>query len=217
MSWSGLTRHTGDNISSCETTRTTTPTYRTPPRRAGSLADPHRGTVFDVSRDAIAHDRHDEGAARRQELDPPPPLDARGNLAERVRATFTADAEGAAGAGDLYGGCGRGSGRGCGCGGGGGSPSWTCRRARRGEVNAHPSGARAAADETIRARPRSRAASSASAQRRAQTSWARSRRRRADTRAAKAPRAKEPGAGRPSSEVLRGRRAVCARACGHTL
>ena len=74
------------------------PNVSDPPRRAGSLADPHRGTVFDVSRDAIAHDRHDEGAARRQELDPPPPLDARGNLAERVRATFTADAEGAAAA-----------------------------------------------------------------------------------------------------------------------
>ena len=45
-----------------------------------------------------AHDRHDEGAERRQELDLPPPLDARGNLAERVRATFTADAEDAAAA-----------------------------------------------------------------------------------------------------------------------
>ena len=41
--------------------------------RAGSLAEPHRGTVLDVSHDDIAHDRHDEGA-------------------ERVRATFTADA-----------------------------------------------------------------------------------------------------------------------------
>ena len=64
--------------------------------RAGSLAEPHRGTVLDSGAD-IAHDRHDEGAERRQELDLPPPLDARGNLAERVRATFTADAEGAAG------------------------------------------------------------------------------------------------------------------------
>ena len=61
--------------------------------RAGSLAEPHRGTVLDSGAD-IAHDRHDEGAERRQELDLPPPLDARGNLAERVRATFTADAEG---------------------------------------------------------------------------------------------------------------------------
>ena len=35
------------------------------------------------------------GAARRQELDldNPPPLDASGNLAERVRATFTAEAD----------------------------------------------------------------------------------------------------------------------------
>ena len=65
--------------------------------RAGSLAEPHRGTVLDSGAD-IAHDRHDEGAERRQELDPPPPLDARGNLAERVRATFTADAEDAAAA-----------------------------------------------------------------------------------------------------------------------
>ena len=56
---------------------------------AGSLAEPHRDSGAD-----IAHDRHDEGAERRQELDLPPPLDARGNLAERVRATFTADAEG---------------------------------------------------------------------------------------------------------------------------
>ena len=63
--------------------------------RAGSLAEPHRGTVLDSGAD-IAHDRHDEGAERRQELDLPPPLDARGNLAERVRATFTADAEDAA-------------------------------------------------------------------------------------------------------------------------
>ena len=65
--------------------------------RAGSLAEPHRGTVLDSGAD-IAHDRHDEGAERRQELDLPPPLDARGNLAERVRATFTADAEDAAAA-----------------------------------------------------------------------------------------------------------------------
>ena len=64
-------------------------------RRAGSLAEPHRGTVLDVSHDDIAHDRHDEGAERRQELDLPPPLDARGNLAERVRATFTAEADAA--------------------------------------------------------------------------------------------------------------------------
>ena len=51
---------------------------------------------------AIAHDRHDEGAPaarRRQELDRQQPLDASGNLAERVRATtFTADAKGAAAA-----------------------------------------------------------------------------------------------------------------------
>ena len=65
------------------------------PARAGSLAEPHRGTVLDVSHDDIAHDRHDEGAERRQELDLPPPLDARGNLAERVRATFTAEADAA--------------------------------------------------------------------------------------------------------------------------
>ena len=45
--------------------------------------------------DSAAHDRHDEGAERRQELDLPPPLDARGNLAERVRATFTAEADAA--------------------------------------------------------------------------------------------------------------------------
>ena len=180
--------------------------------RAGSLAEPHRGTVLDSGAD-IAHDRHDEGAERRQELDLPPPLDARGNLAERVRATFTADAEDAAAA-DAEGADAEGADAGRG---GGGSP-WTCRRCGRGEVNAHPSGARAAADETIRARPtRSRAASSASAQRRAQTSaraW--SRRRREDTREAKAPRADEHRTGRPRAEVLRGV-VVCARACGHTL
>ena len=62
--------------------------------RAGSLAEQRRGTVLDSAAD-IAHDRHDEGAERRQELDLPPPLDARGNLAERVRATFTAEAEAA--------------------------------------------------------------------------------------------------------------------------
>ena len=72
-------------------------------RRAGSLAEPHRGTVLDVSHDDIAHDRHDEGAERRQELDLPPPLDARGNLAERVRATFTADADAEADAADARG------------------------------------------------------------------------------------------------------------------
>ena len=52
-----------------------------------------------VSDDSAAHDRHDEGAARRQELDRQQPLDASGNIAERVRATtFTADANGAAAA-----------------------------------------------------------------------------------------------------------------------
>ena len=68
-------------------------------RRAGSLAEPHRGTVNDVSHDDIARTRHDEEAARRQELDldNPQPLDASRNLAERVRATFrtTAEAEAA--------------------------------------------------------------------------------------------------------------------------
>ena len=49
--------------------------------------------------DSLAHDRHDEGAERRQELDRKQPLDASGNIAERVRATtFTADAKGAAAA-----------------------------------------------------------------------------------------------------------------------
>ena len=70
--------------------------------RAGSLAEPQRGTVPDVSHDDIARTRHDEEAARRQELDldNPQPLDASRNLAERVRATFTAEAEAAeAGAG----------------------------------------------------------------------------------------------------------------------
>ena len=51
-----------------------------------------------VVSDSEAHDRHDEGAERRQELDLQQPVDARDNLAERVRATFTADAEGAAAA-----------------------------------------------------------------------------------------------------------------------
>ena len=64
-------------------------------RRAGSLAEPHRGTVNDVSHDDIARTRHDEEAARRQklDLDNPQPLDASRNLAERVRATFAAEAE----------------------------------------------------------------------------------------------------------------------------
>ena len=64
------------------------------PRRegAGSQAEPRR-----VVSDPGGHDRHDEGAARRQELDRQQPLDASGNLAERVRATtFTADAKGSA-------------------------------------------------------------------------------------------------------------------------
>ena len=64
------------------------------PRRegAGSQAEPLR-----VVSDPGGHDRHDEGAARRQELDRQQPLDASGNLAERVRATtFTADAKGSA-------------------------------------------------------------------------------------------------------------------------
>ena len=69
---------------------------------AGSQAEPRR-----VVSDPGGHDRHDEGAARRQELDRQQPLDASGNLAERVRATtFTADAEGGSG-------CERGSGCGC--------------------------------------------------------------------------------------------------------
>ena len=69
-------------------------------RRAGSLAEPQRGTVPDVSHDDIARTRHDEEAARRQELDldNPQPLDASRNLAERVRATFTAEADAGAGA-----------------------------------------------------------------------------------------------------------------------
>ena len=65
------------------------------PNRAGGQAESRRV----VSDDSAAHDRHDEGApaARRQELDRQQPLDASGNLAERVRATtFTADAKGAA-------------------------------------------------------------------------------------------------------------------------
>ena len=154
-------------------------------RRAGSLAEPHRGTVPDVSHDDSAHDRHDEEAARRQELDldNPQPLDASRNLAERVRATFTAEADAAEAGAGAGADAAEANAEAC----GGGSPSWTCRRARRGEVNAHPSGARAAADETIRARPRSRAASSASAQRRAQTSWARSGRRRAGHKSGQSP------------------------------
>ena len=64
------------------------------PRResAGSQAEPRPAVS-----DSLAHDRHDEGAERRQELDRKQPLDASGNIAERVRATtFTADAKGAA-------------------------------------------------------------------------------------------------------------------------
>ena len=59
-----------------------------------------RRVVSDSGAD-IAHGRHDEGAPaeRRQELDRQQPLDASGNLAERVRATtFTADAKGVAAA-----------------------------------------------------------------------------------------------------------------------
>ena len=66
--------------------------------RAGTQAAEPRRVVSD---DSAAHDRHDEGApaARRQELDRKQPLDASGNIAERVRATtFTADANGAAAA-----------------------------------------------------------------------------------------------------------------------
>ena len=72
------------------------------PRRegAGSQAEPHTESRRVASDDSAAHDRHDEGAPaarRRQELDRQQPLDASGNLAERVRATtFTADAKGAA-------------------------------------------------------------------------------------------------------------------------
>ena len=154
------------------------PNVSDPPRRAGSLAEPPRGTVVDVSHDAIAHDRHDEGAARRQELDLPPPLDASGKLAERVRATFTADADADAEAEARHG-----------------------RAAERDGEKLTPILAALAQlrTRTIRARPRSRAASSASAQRRAQTSWARSRRGGEDTREAKAPRAEGHRAGRSSS------------------
>ena len=69
---------------------------RAEPRResAGSQAEPRPAVS-----DSLAHDRHDEGAERRQELDRKQPLDASGNIAERVRATtFTADAKGAAAA-----------------------------------------------------------------------------------------------------------------------
>ena len=172
--------------------------------RAGTQAAEPRRVVSD---DSAAHDRHDEGApaARRQELDRKQPLDASGNIAERVRATtFTGGCEWRG-----CGGCERGGG--CGCG-----SSWTrrARRCGRGE-NAHPSGARAAADETISARPtRFLAASSASAQRRETSARARARRWREATRGAKAPRAQERRAGRSSSEVLRGRGG--ARACVRT-
>ena len=71
--------------------------------RRGRQAEPHEGAGNQaeprrVVSDSEAHDRHDEGAERRQELDLQQPVDARDNLAERVRATFTADAEGAAAA-----------------------------------------------------------------------------------------------------------------------
>ena len=83
--------------------------------RAGSQAEPHRAGSSQAKprregagsqaeprpavSDSLAHDRHDEGAERRQELDRKQPFDASGNIAERVRATtFTADAKGAAAA-----------------------------------------------------------------------------------------------------------------------
>ena len=72
------------------------------PSRCDSARLPARSRRVVSDSAAIAHDRHDEGAPaarRRQELDRQQPLDASGNLAERVRATtFTADAKGAAAA-----------------------------------------------------------------------------------------------------------------------
>ena len=77
---------------SSDTTRRDRAGTQAEPNRAGGQAESRRV----VSDDSAAHDRHDEGApaARRQELDRQQPLDASGNLAERVRATtFTADAD----------------------------------------------------------------------------------------------------------------------------
>ena len=87
----------GDNTDN-ESDTTRRGSARLPSRCGAGLPARSRRVVSDSGGD-IAHDRHDEGApaARRQELDRQQPLDASGNLAERVRATtFTADAKGAA-------------------------------------------------------------------------------------------------------------------------
>ena len=170
--------------------------------RVRSLAEQSRGTVLDSGADIAQREPQssdngtvpDSGADRavagedvaervREEmgLDNPAPFDAGADLGELVRATYggraAADAE-AAEAEARHG-----------------------RAAERDGVDGEkPTHILA---EEIRARPRSRAASSASAQRRAQTSsWAWSRRRREDKREASSPRAEE-GAGRPSAAVVR--------------
>ena len=177
----------------------TKPTNRTPRGRAGSQAEPHRaGSSQAEHREGAGSQAEPRRESAGSQAEPRPAVsDSLATTAttrersggrswtgsshwtqaatslsgcgrrplRRMRRRGGWDAKGAAGCGSERGG-------GCGCG-----SSWTrrARRCGRGE-NAHPSGARAAADETIRARPRSRAASPASAQRRAQTSWARSRR-----------------------------------------
>ena len=145
--------------------------------------------------------RHDEEAARRQELDLPPPLDARGNLAERVRATFTAEADAAeADAAEA-------------------EAAAADARGRAAGVDGEESTPILAALAQLRTKQSERARGPAPRLRPAPNVGRKPPGRGLvgggqGTREAKAPRAEEHRAGRPGSEVLRGRGA--ARACVRT-